>query len=250
MTSKLEDWELLTLRERLTPKTVDLKFLESNKKPESGSYELKSGIIKIVAADSFSGEDDENPYKHLEKLKQVCHTFHQDGVLLEWVKWNLFPFTLVDKANKWYQAASIEAKGDWEILEQKFISRFVSPLKVHKLRKAIWAFEQRWNEDIDEAWERLDNMLTQGPLLGVTPDMHIQVFYYSLTSKAFEKVNTTAGGSLMSRTWSEANKILSDIRMACNSNRERKDNKVKEPEEEYMRPHLPFLRTSHLSKRL
>ena len=109
MAKMSEDWEVLTLRECLTPKAVDLKFQESNKKPELGSYELKPGIIRIAAVDSFSGEDDENPYKHLEKLKQVCHTFHQDGVPVEWVKWNLFPFTLVDKANKWYQAASIEA---------------------------------------------------------------------------------------------------------------------------------------------
>jgi len=109
MATMSEDWEVLTLGECLTPKAVDLKFQESNKKPELGSYELKPGIIRIAAVDSFSGEDDENPYKHLEKLKQVCHTFHQDGVPVEWVKWNLFPFTLVDKANKWYQAASIEA---------------------------------------------------------------------------------------------------------------------------------------------
>ena len=81
-------------------------------------------------------------------------------------------------------------------------------------------------------------MLTQGPLLGVTLDMHIQIFYYGLTSEAFEKVNTTAGGSLMSRTWSEANKILSDICMACKSNRERMDDRVKEPEKEHMAPGL------------
>ena len=112
MTSKSEEWELLTFGEYITPKAEYLKFQESNKKPESGSYELKSGIIKIAAADPFSGEDDENPYKHLEKLRQVSHTFYQEGVPVEWVKWNIFPFTLVDKASKWYQAASIEAKGD------------------------------------------------------------------------------------------------------------------------------------------
>ncbi|WVZ63762.1 hypothetical protein U9M48_013369 [Paspalum notatum var. saurae] len=160
MTSKLEDWELLTLRERLTPKDVDLKFQESNKKPESGSYELKPGIIRIAAADPFNGEDDENPYKHLEKLKQ-----------------------------------------------------------------------QRRNEDIDEAWERLDDMLTQGPLLGVTPNVHIHIFYFGLTLEAFEKVNITPGGSLLSWTWSEANKILLDICMACKSNRERKDDGVMAPED-------------------
>ncbi|WVZ89801.1 hypothetical protein U9M48_036160 [Paspalum notatum var. saurae] len=74
-------------------------------------------------------------------------------------------------------------------------------------------------------------MLTQGPLLGVTPDVHIHTFYYGLTSEAFEKVNITAGGSLLSRTRSEDNKIMSDIGMACKSNIERKDDGVKEPED-------------------
>ncbi|WVZ88942.1 hypothetical protein U9M48_035409 [Paspalum notatum var. saurae] len=75
MTSKLEEWELLTLGECFTPKAVDLKFQESNEKLESGSYELKPGIIRIAAVDPFSGEDDENPYKHLEKLKQEWSSF-------------------------------------------------------------------------------------------------------------------------------------------------------------------------------
>ncbi|WVZ84287.1 hypothetical protein U9M48_031337, partial [Paspalum notatum var. saurae] len=117
----------------------------------------------IAATDPFSGEDDENPYKHVEKLKQVFN------------------------------------------------------------------FEQRQHEDIDEAWERLDGLLTQGPLLGVTPAVHIHTFYYGQTPEAFEKVNITVGGSLLSRTWREAHKILSDICIACKFNRERKDNGVKKP---------------------
>ncbi|WVZ80170.1 hypothetical protein U9M48_027669 [Paspalum notatum var. saurae] len=74
-------------------------------------------------------------------------------------------------------------------------------------------------------------MLTQGPLLGVMLDVHIHTFYYGLTPEAFEKVNITTGRSLLSRTWSEANKILSDICMACKGNRERKDDGAKEPED-------------------
>ncbi|WVZ89837.1 hypothetical protein U9M48_036191 [Paspalum notatum var. saurae] len=189
MTSKSEEWELLTLREYITPKAKDLKFQESNKKPESGSYEyeLKPGIIRIAAENPFSGEDDENPYNHMEKLRQ------------------------------------------------KFLARFFTSLKVYKLRKQVFNFEQRQDEDIDETWKRLEGLLTQGPLLDVTPAVHIHTFYYGLTPEAFEKVNITAGGSLLSRTWREAKQILSDICMACKFNRERKDDGVKK-RKEYMAP--------------
>jgi len=233
MISMRED---LPLGEYLTLKPANLKFQRSNKKPESGSYELKPGIIRIAAENQFSGKDDENPYKHLEKLKQVCRTFYQDGVLVEWVLWNLFPFTLVDKANKWYQAASVEAEGDWETLEQKFLTRFFSPLRVHKLRKEIWNFGQREDEDIDEAWDRLEEMRTQGPPLGFTPDMFMSIFYYSLKTKDFERLNTCAGGSLMSRKWSEAIKILSDVCLNSKTERDRKDSAVKKPKKELMAP--------------
>ena len=133
--------EDLPLGEYLTLKSANLKFQRSNKKPESGSYKLKPEIIRIAAEYQFSGEDDENPYKHLERLKQVCRTFYQDGVPVEWVLWNIFPFTLEDKANRWYQSASVEAEGDWETIELKFLARYFSPFKVHKLRKEIWSFE-------------------------------------------------------------------------------------------------------------
>ncbi|WVZ89797.1 hypothetical protein U9M48_036156 [Paspalum notatum var. saurae] len=187
MTSKSEEWELLTLGEYITPKAEDLKFQESNKKPESGLYVLKLGIIRIAAENPCRGEDDENPYKHLEKLRQ------------------------------------------------KFLARFFSSLKVYKLRKQVFNFEQRQDEDIDEAWERLEGLLTQGPLLDVTPAVHIHTFYYGLMPEAFEKVNITAGGSLLSITWREAKQILSDICMACKFNRERKDDGVKK-RKEYMAP--------------
>jgi len=221
--------EGLTLAEYLTPRVEDLKFQKSNLRPESGSYELKPGIIRIAAEHQFSGEDDENPYKHLERLKQVCRTFHQDGVPEEWVLWNLFPFTLEDRARKWYHVASVEAGGDWKTLKVKFTTRFFSPLRVHKLRKGIWDFMQRENEDIDEAWDRLEEMRTQGPPIGFTPEMMMSIFYFSLTTKDFERLNTCAGGSLLSRKWSEAMKILSDVCLTSKAERDRKESVVQEP---------------------
>ena len=74
-------------------------------------------------------------------FSEICHTFQQ-GVPAEWIKWNLFPFTLVDKAQIWYPLVVSEAKGDWRLLLQKFITKFYPMLKVHKLRKQVWNFVQ------------------------------------------------------------------------------------------------------------
>ncbi|WVZ89270.1 hypothetical protein U9M48_035696 [Paspalum notatum var. saurae] len=81
----------------MTPKAVYLKFQGSNKKPESGSYELKLGIIRIAAENPFSGEDDENPYKHWRSSGKCATPFIKkefqcsglNGIsfhLLSWIK--------------------------------------------------------------------------------------------------------------------------------------------------------------------
>ena len=149
-----EDLQNLTLRELSTPTIEDLKTQESNVKPTAGSYELKPGIIRIAAENLFRGDDDENPYKHLKRFNQVCHTFHQEGVPAEWFKWNPFSFTFVNKAKRWYQLAASEPQGDWELLVQWFITKCFPLLKVHKLRKCItkiwpigiWARSAKWAE--------------------------------------------------------------------------------------------------------
>jgi len=229
MTTIREDLWNLTLRESSTPTIKDLKTQESNLKPAAGSYELKSGIIRIAAKLSFSGAESENPYKHLEKFSEICHSFQQ-GVPAEWYKWNLFPFTLIDKAQRWYPLAAKEAQGDWGLLVQKFITKFVPNVKVHKLRKQVWNIAQKEDEDIDEAWERLNDLLTQGPQLGVTSDESLQIFYFGLTSETSRYVNMCAGGSLMSKSTSEANEILSNIFFTSKEERERKEREAEEAE--------------------
>ena len=104
----LEDQWNLDLRESATRK--DLKPQESNVKPTRGSHELKPRIIRIAAKLSFSGAESENLYKQLKKFNEIYHTFQQDGVPAKWFKWNLSPFTLIDKAKRWYPLATKEAQ--------------------------------------------------------------------------------------------------------------------------------------------
>ena len=89
---------------------------------------------------------------------------------------------------------------------------------------------QEESEDIDEAWERLNNLLTQGPNLEVTSDESLQIFYFRLTSEAFRYVNMCAGGSLMSKSTSEANEILSNICLTSKEERERREREDEEAE--------------------
>ena len=106
----------------------------------------------------------------------------------------------------------------------------------------MWNFEQKEGEDIDEAWERLNDLLSQVPNLGVTSDddllsevldlgvmaeKSLSIFYYGITSETSRYVDMCVGGSLMGRTVSEAREILSNICLTSKEERERRETKAK-----------------------
>jgi hypothetical protein len=53
-------------------------------------YEVKPGIIKLVATKPFRGLEDDNPYRHIKEFMMICNTVQQKGVPAAWFKWNRF----------------------------------------------------------------------------------------------------------------------------------------------------------------
>jgi hypothetical protein len=66
----------------------------------------------MVAATPFEGMATENPYRHIRHLTTLCNTVHQEGVLDECLKWNLFLYSLAGEAKTWYSFASFEVEGN------------------------------------------------------------------------------------------------------------------------------------------
>jgi hypothetical protein len=57
-----------------------LELLESSKLILTPSYELCLCLIDVVRDQSFLGEDDENPYFHLNEFEQTCACLHIEGM--------------------------------------------------------------------------------------------------------------------------------------------------------------------------
>jgi hypothetical protein len=53
-----------SLRDYASPWCEDIRVQESDSKLEATKYEIKSKIIKMVAANLFEGMVTENPYRH------------------------------------------------------------------------------------------------------------------------------------------------------------------------------------------
>jgi hypothetical protein len=97
-------------------------------------------MIELVAANLFRGVKTDNPYRHIERFTMLCNTVQQEGVPVDWYKWNLFPYSLADKAKRWHSLASFEVEGNWNRLVKKFCEKFFSISRVQNVRKQVINF--------------------------------------------------------------------------------------------------------------
>jgi hypothetical protein len=168
----------------------------------------------MAAATLFEGMATENRYRHIRHFTTLCNTVRQQGVLDEWFKWNLFPHLLAGEATTWYSFASFEV-GNWNKLTKKFCEMFFPISKVQHLRRRVITFMQVEEEGIDQAWNRFNDLIEQGPRLSFSGDVLLHTFFFSLTPSCMQHVQMCAGGDLMDKTLTEAAKLLQKISKAA-----------------------------------
>jgi hypothetical protein len=130
----------------------------------------------------------------------------QEGVPDEWFKWNLFPYSLAGEAKTWYSFASFEVEGNWNNLTKKFCEKFFPISKVQHLRRQVITFMQGEEEGTDQAWNRFNELIEQGPRLGFSSDILLHTFFFSLTPSCMQHVQMCAGGDLWRKhSWKPLN---------------------------------------------
>jgi hypothetical protein len=102
-------------------------------------------------------------------------------------------------------------KRSWDELVKKFLSKFFPIIKDQGLRRQVLSFKQGEDEGIDEAWDRFNELLEQGPNLGFSGDLMLHTFYFLLTPNSSHFVSMCADSDLMDKTISEAAQILQRI---------------------------------------
>jgi hypothetical protein len=123
----------------------------------------------------------------------------------------LFPYSLAGNAKTWYLFASFEVEGNWNKLTKKFCEKFFPVSKVQHLRRQVITFMQGEEEGIDQAWDRFNEIIEQGPRLGFSSDVLLHTFFFSLTPSCMQHVQMCAGGDLMEKTLTEAAQLLQKI---------------------------------------
>ena len=70
----------------------------------------------------YSGNDSEDPNRHLIQFLDVCNSFKQNGVPNGVIRLRLFPYSLQGKAKEWFNNLEEGSITSWETLEEKFRS--------------------------------------------------------------------------------------------------------------------------------
>jgi hypothetical protein len=107
----------------------------------SSNHELNPDFIDLVQDRPFFGPINEDPYIHLKEFKDLCSQLVIPGMTQKIVKWKLFPFSLMEKAEQWYAHTVGSVNSDWEELHDDFCNWFsLMERTEQRYHRIAWTF--------------------------------------------------------------------------------------------------------------
>ncbi|RVW62963.1 Retrovirus-related Pol polyprotein from transposon 297 [Vitis vinifera] len=137
---------------------------------------IRPHIVPLLQ--TFHGMESENPYAHIKEFEDVCNTFQEGGASIDFMRLNLFPFTLKDKAKIWLNSLRPRTKK---------------------------------NEKFYECWERYMEAINACPHHGFDTWLLVSYFYDGMSSSMKQLLETMCGGDFMSKNPEEAMDFLSYV---------------------------------------
>jgi hypothetical protein len=132
------------------------------------------------------------------------------------LRWKLFPFSLIERAEQWYTRMMRNMSGDWEVLQVDFCYSFSLTERMYSLPIDILDFEQL-EESIAAAWARLSCLLASSPDLSMSDDVSLDIFCLGLDMKSALDLDVAAGGSFAHKTPTEGTPPIGIRVEACES---------------------------------
>src|SRR5688572_20583101 len=90
----------------------------------------------------FGGCAHEDPHDHIRNFLDVCSPFKFKNISQEYIRLQLFPFSLMGDATKWLAELPRDSIISWEELIDAFYEIFFPPSKMLKLRHNIQNFKR------------------------------------------------------------------------------------------------------------
>ena len=81
----------------------------------------------MVQQHQFTGHLAEDPNEHMGRFMRMANTVKLNGVRLEVIKMQLFPFPMRDVAATWFDSLLVGLVNTWEKSVEAYMSRFFPP---------------------------------------------------------------------------------------------------------------------------
>ena len=183
------------------------EFVLEQPSTSSSCCELRPGFIAMVRNRPFSGVISDDPNVHLEEFEDLCSCLVIPGMTQETLRWKLFPFSLVDRAEQWYTHTA-EHVNNWGELRENFCDSFSLYECIELLPCELLNFEQLEGESIGAAWARFLRLMTSSPDMSIPDDIATYTFYTRIDMESAQELDLLAGGSFENQTLVERREIL------------------------------------------
>ncbi|KAL8456936.1 hypothetical protein ACS0TY_034965 [Phlomoides rotata] len=204
-----------TIRDYFEPPVQ--RFYDGIARPpiQANNFEVKPALLHILESKQFGGTEREDPHAHIARFLEYADTVKTNGVSEDAWRCRLFSFTLKDKAKEWISSITPESLDSWEVLSKKFLLKYFPPSKTLQCKMEIAQFEQRDEENINDAWERFNGLLRKCPQHGNGNEQIVTFFYNGLNPSARQYVDASAGESIFNLGGMAAREMIDVI--AANS---------------------------------
>jgi len=181
-----------------------LKPPKSSKPITTSSFEISPEYIDFLQKQPVLGEDEENPYTHLQEFGRICDLLRIEGMSDETIQWKLFPFSLMGKAKHWYKLNVGSFQGDSRVLHNNFHLKYFPITKEVDLRNEILTFGQLEEQSLDKSWDCFIDLTLTSPNHRIPEHVLLEHFFAGLSREDKKSLNTASGGSFFHLSTSDA----------------------------------------------
>ena len=197
---------------------------------EANNFELKPTLITMVQQHQFTGHTSEDPNEHLGRFMKMTNIVKLNGVRPDVIKLQLFPFSLRDVVETWFDSLPVGSVNTWEELVEEYMSRFFPLALTAERRREIIVFKQGEDESLYVAWERFKRLVKRCPMHGIDLTTQMDIFYHDMDYASKDIIDASCCGAFKRRSVEEARELIEDL-TKCNykapSEASRSSNKLK-----------------------
>ena len=124
----------------------------------TNNFEIKPSMIQMIQSSQFHGLLYKDPIAHMHQFMDYFGTLYMNGVPSKAIHLILFPFSLTDKAARWFAGLPLNSIRTWNEMYTVFFNKYFPPAKALRIRSEINSFFQRDDESLFEAWEQFKDL--------------------------------------------------------------------------------------------